>query len=298
MENIKIATVCGLCAGCKNAISLAKNAMKYKNVTLLKEIVHNKNINYKLKQEGITCVQTLKDIDKNTTVIIRAHGEPPETYKFLNQNNISYLDGTCPNVKNIHALVSDYSLNGFKIIIVGKYGKHRGTVHPEIVGTIGFCKTEPILIEDYDDIKKLENLKNTKLVLVVQTTFNPDKFNIIKNAILEICNKNSNEIIIKETICGAQMAIQKSSLTLAKECDLMIVVGGKNSSNTIELFNNINPICTAIHIENINDYEKELCHINFKLSKNTVIGITAGASTDKYELEELKQILTYKLNQL
>lgn len=296
MENIKIATICGLCAGCKNAISLAENATKNQNVTLLKEIVHNKNINYKLKQKGVSCAQNLAEINPESTVIIRAHGEPPETYNFLNKNNISYLDGTCKNVKNIHNLVSEFSEKGYKIIIVGKYGKHSGVIHPETLGTIGYCKSTPFLIEDFEDINKLENIKNQKLLLVSQTTFNPTKFNQIKDMIFDICDRNNNEIMMKNTICGAQMAIQKSSLTLAKECDLMIIVGGKNSSNTVELFNNIKSTCPAILIEDIQDYKTQLNLINFEISKNTKVGITAGASTDKQELIDLKQIIESSFN--
>lgn len=297
MENIKIASVCGLCMGCKNAITIAKEASKTKHVVLFKEIVHNKNINFNLKLQGIECVDSLDKINKNDTIIIRAHGEPPETYKTLKDNNIEFLDGTCKNVKNIHNIVSEYSKQNFKIIITGKYGKHNGIIHPETLGIIGYCETDPILIEDYDDIKKIDSLTNTKFLLVSQTTFNPNKFEYIKESISLICKKNNNELIIKNTICGAQIAIQNSSLSLANESDLMIVVGGKNSSNTIELFNNIKNICSAIHIENINDYKKELELINFKISKNTKIGITAGASTDKNELLVLKENLEkeYKL---
>ena len=176
MENIKIATVCGLCAGCKYAITLAKEACKNNKVTLFKEIVHNKNINNSLLKQGILCANNLHDIDKNSTIIIRAHGEPPQTFKYLKKHNIKFLDGTCINVKSIHDDVSKHSELDETIVIIGKYGKLSGITHPEILGTIGYCKSSPILIEDIDDASKLNNIKNTKIFVVVQTTFNPNKF--------------------------------------------------------------------------------------------------------------------------
>lgn len=288
MENIKIALVCGLCAGCKHAIRLANDASRNNKVVLFKEIVHNKNINNSFKLKGVECVDDLQDLDSNFIAILRAHGEPPETYQYLNKNKINFLDGTCKNVKAIHDDVEKYSNAGYKIVIIGKYGKLNGKVHPEIYGTIGYCKDNPILIEDNEDVEKLKNINNEKLLVVCQTTFNPEKFEVIKNAIFDILHDKNNEILVKNTICGAQMAIQNSSLLLANQSDVMIVVGGKNSSNSIELFNNIRKIRPSIFIENINDWKSEFNKINFKINKETKIGITAGASTDRRELEELK----------
>lgn len=291
MENIKISQICGLCQGCKNAITLALDSSIKQKTTIYKEIVHNKNINDSLKSKGILCEEDLNQIDKNSIVVIRAHGEPPETYKLLDKLNLKFLDGTCKNVKAIHNLVEQYSNNDFKIIIIGKYGKLNNHIHPEVFGVIGYCKTEPILIEDVDDLDKLKTIKNSNLLVVSQTTFNPNKFDILINTIKELSSKNNNYLVIKNTICGAQLAIQKASLNLANESDLMIIVGGKHSSNTIELFNNISKERKAIHIENINDWKLEIDKIKFPLTKNTKIGLTAGASTDKSELKNLKKLI-------
>ena len=290
MINIKIAPVCGLCAGCHYAINLAKDTAKKENTIIFKEIVHNKNINNQLKSLGITFAENLKDLNMSSSVIIRAHGEPPETYEYLKANKINYYDGTCKNVKSIHNEVLNHSEHQ-KIIIIGKYGKHSGVVHPEIFGTVGYSKNNPILIEDIEDVDKLKSIKNQNLFAICQTTFNPILFDDIKNKILDICKENNNQIEIKNTICGAQIAIQKSSLILANDCDLMIIVGGKNSSNTIELYKNISNICQAIHIEDINGWLDELKSKNISLSNINNIGLTAGASTDKNELLNLKKLI-------
>jgi len=298
MENVKIATICGLCAGCKMAINLAKTVNKNSKTTIFKEIVHNKNVNNSLKQLGISFVENFEDIDTSSTVVIRAHGEPPSTYEYFEKNNIKFKDGTCPNVKAIHKLVEEFSKNGYLVAIVGKYGKFNNVCHPEMLGTIKYCISEPILIEDFEDSNKLVNVKNSNVFLICQTTYNPDKFEIIKNNISNICQKNNNQLIIKNTICNAQKSIQKSSLELAKTCDFMIVVGGKNSSNTLELFNNVSKLTKSIHIENINDWKSEFDKLNYIITKNSTIGLTAGASTDKEELLELKSIIENYINTL
>ncbi len=298
MENIKISTVCGLCQGCKTAINLALEENKKHKTTIFKEIVHNKNINNSLRSAGILCCDDIEKLENDSSIIIRAHGEPPQTYAFLKAKNLKVVDGTCKNVTSIHNLISEHSNNGYLIVIVGKYGKTSGIVHPEVLGEMGYATSPPILIEDMSDVSKLNNMTNQKLFVVCQTTFNPQKFKVIEQKILEICKQNNNELIIKNTICGAGLAILKSSLTLAKESDLMIVVGGKHSSNTVELFNNLAKECTAIHIENIDDWLEEINKINFKLSKHCKIGLTAGASTDKAELETLKQLIENYISKL
>ena len=125
-----------------------------------------------------------------------------------------------------------------------------------------------------------------------------EKADILINDISNICDENHHELIVNKSICMAQKQINLFSVKLAEECDLMIVVGGKNSSNSLELFNNVKNYTNAIFIENINDYESALAQNNISLSKNMKIGLTAGASTMKSELEELKILLQNKLKEL
>ena len=299
MENIKISKVCGLCAGCKFAIDTAiKELQSSKKVTLFKEIVHNNNVNSMLQNKGIIFETSLNALKPSEKVIIRAHGEPKSTYEFLESNQIPFVDCTCVNVKKIHEQVELFSKNGYQIIIIGKYGKKSGVMHPEIVGTVGWCESEPILIEDSDDLLKIKNHNGKKFYLVCQTTFNMEKADILINNISNICDKNHHELVVNKSICMAQKQINIFSVKLAEECDLMIVVGGKNSSNSLELFNNVKNYTKSIFIENIHDYESALAQNNISLSKNMKIGLTAGASTIKSELEELKILLQNKLKEL
>ncbi len=173
MENINIAKICGLCAGCKRAINVAHEELKSgKDVTIFKEIVHNKNVNESLKTAGAKFANDLSELKNSKCVVIRAHGEPPETYKFLSDNKIEYKDCTCFNVEKIHKLVEEHANAGYKIIILGKWKK---ALHPEVLGTKGWAFGNDILIELEDDLDQLKKFNNQKFYLVCQTTFNLKK---------------------------------------------------------------------------------------------------------------------------
>ena len=297
-QNIKIANICGLCAGCKHAIETAISSHnKYNNVVIFKEIVNNKNVCNKLANMGITMIDNLQDIPQNSTVVLRAHGEPPHVYDFLRQNNINYVDCTCINVSKIHANVKKYSEDGYTIALIGKYGKH-GKMHPEILGTKGWSKTPVIHIEDLEDTYKIKQCITKKIYLCVQTTFNARLANEIIKKITHICKEQNIRLEVNNSVCGAQLAINKSAQELAKQCDVMIIVGGKNSSNAKELYNNINKMCPSIFIENINLWQNEFAANNIILHKNIRIGISAGASTLRDELIKLQCFIEFEINNL
>ena len=297
MAQVQISKVCGLCAGCKRSVDIATSSSKAHKTILYKEIVHNKNVNDILTNLGIKTINNLSDAKPDELIILRAHGEPPETYEYLNSNKILFKDCTCPNVTKIHEQVKEYSDNGFMVVLIGKYGKNSGKVHPEVLGTIGWCANNPILIEDTDDLHKLQDVKNTKLFLICQTTFNESKADSLIDSISQLCIDNSNHLIINKSICSAQKSINLASINLAKECDIMIVVGGKNSSNSIELFNNVKQYTKSIFIEDILAWKDELASQNIPFSETTKFGLTAGASTLKEELVTLKTLIETELSQ-
>lgn len=285
---IKIAEVCGLCAGCKRAISTAQEELKSgKNVTIFKEIVHNQNVNLMLKTAGAKFEEDISKLNKEEIVIIRAHGEPPKTYKHFHEKGIEYKDCTCFNVKKIHKDVENFYKQGYTIIILGK---HKDKIHPEVLGTLGWANEDAILIEDEEDLVKIKDVKN-KIYLVCQTTFNIDKADRLISKISEITQKRNCELIVNKSICSANKIINVHAKRLAENSDVMIVVGGKNSSNTKELYNNIKDICPTIFIDNIYNYKQELTRNHVSLKPANKVGITAGASTMKEELEELKRII-------
>ena len=289
--NIEIAKVCGLCGGCKRAVTMAQNELEnYKNVVLFKEIVHNKNVNNMLKNKGVKIEDSIENLKSADMVIIRAHGEPPETFEYLNKNGIKYKDCTCFNVKYIHKRVKEYSSLGYDIIIIGKYGKESGKIHPEVYGIKGYVKTNAILIEDEQDLDKLSGDLN-KTYLVCQTTFNFAKASNLIDKISKIYQNKGVELISNKSVCPAQKEINKSSAQLAQSCDLMIVVGCANSSNTKELYNNIKTLTKTVFVEDIKDWKLTLKRENIQLFDDIKIGLTAGASTQKDELETLKNLI-------
>lgn len=287
--NVHISPICGLCYGSNNAITSTREALKTnKNVVLYKEILHNKNVLNELENSGAKQKNDLHDLEKNDYVIIRGHGEPLSTFEYLEKNSIKYLDCTCPNVKAINLLVKKKSEEGYKIILIGKYGFDNKPIHPEVFATVGWCINPPILIEDESEINNID-LSYEKYYLVAQTTFSKDKSEKFINLIEKLMKSNNKQFEYKNTVCNAQKNINKAAEDLAKEMDVMIVIGGKHSSNSKELYNNINTIKETYFIENPEEV-LELIKI-FAEKKHQKIGITAGASTMKEDVLKVKYFL-------
>ena len=290
MENVKIAKICGMCAGCKRAISTVLNSLETeKNVCLFKELVHNERVMNNLKAKGVKVKHELEELTPDDFVVLRAHGEPAACYEYLESRGIRYVDCACINVQNIHKKVQNYSNLGYKIIIIGKYGKNSGKMHPEITGTIGWCTQPPILIEDEDDVEKLSGLKNENFYRVCQTTFNLPLAKQLVKKIEAVCEKTHSQIVINLSICNSQQQINESSTQLAQTCDVLFVVGSKASSNTTELYNNLSKLKPTVFLEDTSRWREMLKAAGIALSNTLKIGITAGASADPEELIVLKQ---------
>ena len=274
--------VYGTCAGANKAIEAAyklKKENKDKNIYIYKEILHNPYIINELLKDDIKCIDDLSILNENDILIIRAHGEPKETYDYLNSHNIEYYDATCTNVLKVHNLATQKQKDGYKIIIIGK------KTHPEVIGTNGWINNEGIIIEDKDDYKELNN--NDKYFIVCQTTISHKKL----QELLNYMNKNNISYEIENTICNAQKLIQTSSVTLAEQMDIMFVIGGKESSNTKELYNLCNEVTKTYYFSDIKDF------FNFikkeKYTLNTKIGFTGGASTPKEQIKEYANLLEF-----
>ena len=272
----------GTCAGANKAIEVAYKLKKEntnKNIYIYKEILHNPYIIKELEKDDIKCIDDLSLLTKNDILIIRAHGEPKETYDYLEKNNIEYYDATCTNVLKVHNIAIDKQNNGYKIIIVGK------KTHPEVIGTNGWINNEGIIIEKKDDYKELN--KNDKYFIVCQTTVSHK----ILQELLNYMNENNISYEIENTICNAQKLIQTSSITLAEQMDIMFVIGGKESSNTKELFNLCNEVTKTYYFSDIKEFfifiKKE------KYTLNTKIGFTGGASTPKDQIKEYANLLEF-----
>ena len=289
---IIVGKTAGFCYGVQNAVSKAGEYVKTNNdrkVYCLGELVHNKQVTNELEEQGLEFIENVNDIsnkENNTTVIIRAHGEPKSTYETLRKKNITILDLTCPNVQSIHNVVEKYIKNDYYILLIGQKN------HPEVIGTYGFCDDNCSIIENRDDIElayeALIKNKINKVLIVAQTTFGLQKFNEYVEEIKTWCNQNNITLDLKNTICNATKQRQEETDSISKQVDFMIIIGGKNSSNTKKLFEISSKNCQkVVMIETYKDLENDIDRI--KTAKS--IGIMAGASTPQKSIEGVKEYL-------
>lgn len=280
---IIIGKTSGFCAGVRNAIIRTEEELDKKNkeIDCLGELVHNKQVIEKLQKKGLNIIEDIEQA--RDTVIIRAHGITKETYNRAQEKNIELIDLTCPKVLKIHKIIEEYLKNKYYIILVGVQN------HPEVIGTMSFGENQITLVSKEDEIenaiKEIKNSKLEKVLLISQTTYNLQKFEkiseIIKNKI-----SNEYEIEIKNTICPATRIRQEETEEISKKVDCMIIVGGKNSSNTKKLYD-----ISLLNCKNVILVEtaKEI-NIN-SLKKYNRIGIMAGASTPNESVEEIVKLL-------
>lgn len=273
--------------GVKRAVDGANEAVKKsdKKTYCLGEIVHNNEVIKDLENKGIKFVDNITNAEGTT--IIRAHGVPKDVYELAKRKNVKIEDYTCPMVIKIHKIAEEYAKNGYFIILTGSKN------HPENIGTMSYCGKNYYVIEKEEDvldaIDKYENYKNeskiNKMLLISQTTYSLEKFEKIEKKIKELLNnKNSNneEIVIKNTICASTKVRQKETEQIAKQVDFMIIIGGKNSSNTKKLFEIASKNCQkCVCIENETELDLD------ELKQITVVGIMAGASTPEKSINNV-----------
>ena len=277
---IIVGKTAGFCYGVKRAIDGVKEESKNNKLFCIGEIVHNRQVIEDLQNKGVNFVEDISKVhDAKSKVAIRAHGVKKEVYEIANKNKIDIIDYTCPNVLRIPEIAKEYAEKGFYIILCGK------KEHPENIGTISYCGKNYSVIQDEKELKealkRFEKTNIKKLLVISQTTFSLKKFTLIEQAIKEEL-KDEENIIIKNTICRATELRQKETEELSKKVDLMIIIGGKNSSNTIKLYEIAQKYCeNSICIETADELQIE------KISKYEKIGVMAGASTPKESIDNV-----------
>ena len=272
MSNIRVAESAGFCFGVKRAIEMAYEAIGVEpKLYSYGQLIHNKTVTDDLASKGLQIVENLDGLTEGT-LLIRSHGVGKALYDEAEAKGLKILDGTCPFVKKIHNIVHDKLAEGLGIIIVGD-----GT-HPEVIGINGWCENAAVILEDEEAAKTKEISEKEKYAVVVQTTFRQAKF----DKILEILQDRGVNMEVHNTICSATEKRQTEAEELSKTVDKMIVIGGKNSSNTQKLVEICAKNCgNTVHIETICD----LVLNNF--GKDDKIGITAGASTPPAIIKEV-----------
>lgn len=265
---VSIADNSGFCFGVKRAVDAA---LAQKDSFSLGPLIHNPQTIKQLEERGIKAVETIDDLSKGT-LLIRTHGVPGSVIKKAKEKGINVVDLTCPFVKKVHNYAIELQEEGYKVVVVGEKD------HPEVEGIVGHV-ADPIVVENPEQAEKLKN--EDKIGIVVQTTQN------LKNLqqILEVVKTKTKNLKLCNTICSATTERQKVAIELAKDSDLMIVIGGKNSGNTRRLAELCSTLTETKYIESKDELKLEW------FDNKSKIGIVAGASTPIEVILEVKDII-------
>ena len=277
-QNIKLAKYAGFCYGVKRAVETAirlKQENPDKNIYILGELIHNTDVINELESLGI---KTIYDVPSkgNGICIVRSHGEAPQVFEKIKEAGFELVDLTCPDVKKVQQKAVELAKNDYFVVIVGKSN------HPEVIAiraNANLYSDKVAVATTIDELKEYEaEIKcHKKVGVVVQTTQMVSSLNTIVNYL----NTLAKEILIHNTICQSTAMRQKEAKELAKESDLMIVVGSKKSANTTHLAEILKNCTKTIHIENDSEID------SYILKDVQNIGVTAGASTPQKVIDNV-----------
>ncbi|MBQ2990201.1 MAG: 4-hydroxy-3-methylbut-2-enyl diphosphate reductase [Clostridia bacterium] len=262
----------GFCFGVRRAVDKAfECAQQQLSCVTLGPLIHNPQEVARLESAGVRSVSSLDEVAPGQTVIIRSHGVTPGVYEQCGQRGIPVIDCTCPHVAHIHQLVREYSMDGRAVIIVGEAD------HPEVIGIAGWAHGD-VFILPTKEAALAAKLPQQALV-VAQTTIRRDRF----EDVLDVLRARIADLTVRMTICAATSKRQQEAESLSREADVMIVVGGRNSSNTRKLLETCRMRCErAYQVETPQDVPEDVI-------KNTDrVAITAGASTPQWLLEQVR----------
>lgn len=273
---VRLAKTAGFCFGVRRAVDTVYEQVEQAEgpIYTYGPIVHNEIVVQELEEKGVKVLNSEEELKSLTsgTVIIRAHGVGEKVYELLKQQGVNLVDATCPFVKKIHRIARKEEANGRHILIIGN------AKHPEVEGIRGWCEKPAYVVESLEEAENFALPMGEKLCIVSQTTFNYNKF----EDLVEIISKKGYDILVLNTICNATQERQVEARQIASQVDVMIVIGGRNSSNTQKLYEICRRECKhTYYIQTLEDFKPEIT--------GTVrsVGITAGASTPNQIIEEV-----------
>lgn len=270
---VKLAEHRGFCFGVEDAIELAEAAVETHgqgNVVALGPVIHNKQVVRKLEEAGLNQSGDLDKVDPSQTVLIRSHGAQPSTFAELKDRNLNVVDATCVLVKRAQDVVKDLHEKGYHVVMIGDPN------HPEVRGVIGYAP-DVTVIDRGSNLEEALPYKE-RLGIVAQTTHSPEH---VADMIAEILKRPYREVKIVNTLCLEVTRRQESAIALSKEVDVMFVLGGLHSANTKEMARLCcEGGCDTHHLETWEQFKPSMAE------GKTVAGLTAGASTPKWVIEE------------
>ncbi len=276
----------GFCAGVVRAIKIVERALEIYGtpIYVLHEIVHNRHVVEDLKNQGALFIETLDEVPAGAVVIFSAHGVSPAVMKEAEKRKLHVIDATCPLVTKVHSQAQRYRREGFEVIIIGHPG------HPEVVGTQGWAKGPVHVVSRSDEVKRLRVRNPNRLAYVTQTTLSLDDTREVIDALKSRWqNVEGPEL---SDICYATQSRQNAVQHLARDIDLLLVVGARNSSNS----NRLREVGeqSGLHaylVEDIDDLNASW------FSERTRVGITAGTSAPEAMVQKvLERLRTYGVN--
>ena len=273
--NVKVAETAGFCFGVQRAVDRVYDLIGSDAAPIytLGPIIHNEEVVSDLEKKGVAVISeedlaTLKD----GTVVIRSHGVGRKVYDKIKKYGLGYVDVTCPFVLKIHKIVERESARGAHIVIIGDPD------HPEVQGICGWCQGPYTVIKNQGEAEAFVPPKGKKISIVSQTTFNYNKF----QELVEKISKKGYDSSVLNTICNATQERQVEAMRIASQVDVMLVIGGKHSSNTQKLYDICRKECkNTYYIQTLGDFNPEC------ISSVRSVGITAGASTPNNIIEEV-----------
>ncbi len=275
---VKLAKSAGFCFGVKRAVdTVYKEIEKNRDeIYTFGPIIHNDEVVRDFEQKGVKVLQSEEELRqlKRGCVIIRSHGVSKHIYDIIKENQLTFVDATCPFVRKIHKIVEKESKGGSQILIIGN------EKHPEVAGIKGWCSGSVAVIETKEEAMNLNMDRKRKVSIVSQTTFNYNKF----KDLVEIISKRGYDISVLNTICNATEERQTEAMEIAKDVEAMIVIGGTHSSNTQKLYEICKRECeNTYYIQTSEGLDLDL------LESINSVGITAGASTPNNIIEEVQK---------
>ena len=275
---VRLANTAGFCFGVKRAVETVYEQVKKhegKPIYTYGPIIHNQEVIKDMREKGVSVIDSEEELQKLSSgvVIIRSHGVPKRIYELLEEQGLECVDATCPFVKKIHRIVEEESKKGKHIVIIGDAN------HPEVQGIKGWSEKEVTIIKTEEEARAFSVDPKTDICVVSQTTFNYNKFKYL----VEIISEKHYNVNVLNTICSATKERQTEAERIAKEVDVMIVIGDKHSSNTQKLFEICHSACAnTYYIQTLDDLDLN------QLQSVQTVGITAGASTPNNIIEEVQ----------
>ena len=267
---ILVAENCGFCSGVKKAVDTAMS-ISPENAYILGELIHNEGVTGKIADRGIPTVNSLAEVPDEAVLLIRSHGVGRAVYEECARRRIEVVDCTCSFVKRTQKIVAEQSAAGKTIVIAGHAD------HPETKGLIGWCEGEAFVVSSEED--DLGFLKEKEVVLTAQTTFSEQRFSKIAENLRKVSQKT---VEIFKTICYTTIWRQKEAERIARLSDAVLVIGGRNSSNTGKLYEIASAHCGHVFWpESVDGFEYE------KIKIFERVGVIAGASTPDWQTQEV-----------